>query len=592
MKTTLPLLCLILVLGMACDPPGVKTPPKLADQNPQQAGNNEASVQAQPHKDASLAEDLTRQSDGAPIPSVDEAPLLERKLTTPALQHKDAVQVEASASFCSQDHCYLSFDHNASSVFHINPRSDTHVFAVPDNSRILVRLVSGTLPERLELDLYASTSWERWSPVEHTPLIVNTTKASTDQGLQSSFFAALSRWFGQRHPSTPFDAFASGRLSLLGGRNNLNQRASDLDSLMDLYTGMQSIDEALQIDRGLQLSSTNATAGEPVPFADIQGVALAEHPWEQMITELGSTPVIEFLAASVPQDMLYLHFHDLRSFVKTASELDEWLAPLSQAVEGRAGHPHFVERYQQQLAVERSALSEKLGHLAANGVALVVGDPFVREGTDVSLLFRVASRELLTAALAEHEANARKARPDAAERSLELAGRQVRLLETTDGAIRQYRVELGEVLILSNSAKAIERFILVADKKLPSLAEAGDFRYLRARYPFGTDTEDGYLFIGDALVAKTVGPRLKILEARRMAARSELLAINCAALLYGWLEGKRPESVETLVKAGLLSKEELQHARGGGISFTPERGAWSSWGSVAALTPIADLQGE
>jgi hypothetical protein len=155
--------------------------------------------------------------------------------------------------------------------------------------------------------------------------------------------------------------------------------------------------------------------------------------------------------------------------------------------------------------------------------------------------------------------------------------------------VNQHRVKLGDRLILSNSKAAIERFIGVSGGTVKALNSTGDFRYMRARYPYSAK-EAAYLFIGDAFVARAVSPRTKILQTRRMTAQADLYAVGFGALLYGWLEGTAPIDIKQVVKAGTLKKSELKHADGSPIRFVPNRGASSErWGRVAAMTPLADL---
>ena len=54
-----------------------------------------------------------------------------------------------------------------------------------------------------------------------------------------------------------------------------------------------------------------------------------------MVAELPGAPkpVVEPLAAYVPHDMLYVHFHDLRTLVRLAADLDELVTPLVRVLE-------------------------------------------------------------------------------------------------------------------------------------------------------------------------------------------------------------------------------------------------------------------
>src|SRR5690606_27931915 len=163
--------------------------------------------------------------------------------------------------------------------------------------------------------------------------------------------------------------------------------------LMALYTGMTAVDEALQADRGLWFRGPQNT--DTTPLSEIESVSLPAHPWAEMIAARGGDKavVVEPLAAAVPQDVVYLHFRALRDLVGLSSDLDGWVSPVSQALEAKPGQSFMFDRYQLQLGIERSGLAEKLGHLAANGVAIVASDPFLREGTDVSVIFDVKSEE-------------------------------------------------------------------------------------------------------------------------------------------------------------------------------------------------------
>ena len=62
-----------------------------------------------------------------------------------------------------------------------------------------------------------------------------------------------------------------------------------------------------------------------------------------------------------------------------------------------------------------------------------------------------------------------------------------------------------------------------------------------------------------------------------------------AALLYGWIYGKSPASVEELIASKLLRNEELKHANGTPIAWRPGETPRSAWGTPSALTPLIDL---
>src|SRR5260370_37785819 len=94
--------------------------------------------------------------------------------------------------------------------------------------------------------------------------------------------------------------------------------------------------------------------------------------------------------------------------------------------------------------------------------------------------------------------------------------------------------------------------------------------------------------MGDRFVGEVVGPKQKVLEARRQIAMSELMTPGFAALLFGWMQGKSPERVEDLFAMSLLGKDELKHASGASIEWHPGVAARSQWGTVASMTPLID----
>ncbi|HSA22729.1 MAG TPA: hypothetical protein P5076_14845, partial [Myxococcota bacterium] len=180
--------------------------------------------------------------------------------------------------------------------------------------------------------------------------------------LRRGFFEALAGQFERTSRGWPprqdsFAAFAAGRARLLAGRAEdhlqplpSRQARTELGEAMSLYTGMSSVHEALQADRGLLLRSPGREA-RTLPAAELTGVALAAHPWEEMLTKLGRKPSIEPLAARVPQDVLYAHFNDVRTFVQLVGEIDELGTPLAQIFENQPGDQGIGARYEEELMV-------------------------------------------------------------------------------------------------------------------------------------------------------------------------------------------------------------------------------------------------
>lgn len=516
----------------------------------------------------------------------DIGPTQQIDLTLPSISDAGTRQIEARAQYCTRTHCYVGLVSGAvDPQWKLAPGSAPHAVWTPN----IVRVVGGTMPASLTTR-YAAVPYMMGLQVatEQGRLVVDTSqKLPLDGALEKQFWDELAESMGRHGQGMAFSQFASTRAQSLGGAPQAAaNRNTEFHDLMSLYTGMTSVQEALQYDRTLLLTDVRQKAD--IDLASIPGVPLPVHPWDQMITELGASPVVEPLASVIPRDMAYVHFSDLRDFVSMARDLDDWITPAVQMLEISPGPSHFTEKYEQTLIVERTGLAEALGHVATDGVALTTSDPFLREGSDVSLVFKVRNRAALVTALTQFETHAKARRPDVQEAFWKDGDVVVRRVFTPDGTLEQNRVELGDVLIISNSRGAIREFIAAHRGTSPRLADEGDFRYMRARYPY-TKSETGFIFLSDAFVARAVSPEVKILEARRMRAQADQAVLEYATLFYGMLEGTSPSSLQDVVQAGYLDKAHLKHFDGQPIRFDLDNGASSAWGTSRLLTPIRDL---
>jgi hypothetical protein len=360
---------------------------------------------------------------------------------------------------------------------------------------------------------------------------------------------------------------------------------SSLANLMDTTTGLTSMREALQTDRPLRTRLAAESAS--VPLAQLAAPKVARHPWPEMLAALGRTPPDEPLAHAAPANFYYLRFGSLAHLFRVLDEADAWITPAATLGTGFAQNQDLGKRYEAQLGLQRSLTSRLLGPQVVTDLAVVGSDPYLREGSDLTFIFRVKSPTAfaagLVSALAGHlgEHGAQRVETEVH------AGESITITRSADGVVRQHRAQAGEFTVVSNSLGAMRAVLDTIKHKRAALADAPDFRYLMARD--GAVPADVLGFLSDAFVAEVIGPRQKILESRRLLALSDLLAPGYAALLYGWLYGRPPRSLEEIVSAGILGRDELRHVSGETIAFAPGEAARSPWGTVAALTPLVDL---
>jgi hypothetical protein len=359
---------------------------------------------------------------------------------------------------------------------------------------------------------------------------------------------------------------------------------SDLATLMDTTTGATAIQETLQNDR--PLFALAARQQPSIPIGTLKGPALASHPWKAMLAR-SSPPPLESLAANVPADFYYVRAADLSSLFRVLDEVDAWGTPSASVLDGAFEDRALAPRYEAALALRRGPLTRALGSAVVGEVAIVGSDPYVKEGSDLTVLLQVRSRPALDAALAFVLAELEREHGSLSRSKRVHDGFEVSVARSPDGAVAQQRAAVGDLEIVSNSAAALD-VVLDACKGLhPRLADEPDFQFMLARDAHTPADVLGYM--GDRFVGAVVGPRQKVLEARRQIALSELMTPGFAALLYGWTQGKSPAKVEDLFSTSLLSRSEMVHAGGGSIAWRPGEPARSSWGTPASLTPLIDL---
>ena len=414
--------------------------------------------------------------------------------------------------------------------------------------------------------------------------------APVASALERTWASALANHF-DRQPG-PFYRFAASRVrerflgakATAAGARNPSRSSDDLRTLMDTMTGRLSIQEALQRDRALYLAVQRQA--EIVPIGRLHPPALTVHPWAELSKALRTAVPQEPLANATPAEFYFVRARSLGQLLDVVDLVDGWGQPAADVLDGRAEERGTFARYQDELGLERTALTRALGGELVSDLALVGSDPYVHEGTDVTLLLHATHPALLETALAGVVQAVATAHGGVTETTFAHEGVSVAVLCSRDGSVRQHRATVGDLVIVSNSPGAMRRVLSTIHGNHPRLSDEPDFLYMLARDAADPGELLGYM--GDRFVASVVGPAQKIAEARRQMALAELSVPGYAALLSGFLNGASPSTSDDLVRAGLLERTELRHASGGKIEFQPGQAARSEWGSLPALVPLID----
>jgi hypothetical protein len=213
-------------------------------------------------------------------------------------------------------------------------------------------------------------------------------------------------------------------------RRQRGDRASQVD-LFSLFSGALAVQESLQLDAmsgnaaprrqrptekpvpapppGIK-PATEKPRDKPVAVADLKGPTIKSHPWDTMLGD--KHPEISQLAKAVPDDFYFVEFHSLNKLLEAMDVSDLWMTHLFNQSVQEARTSLVGERLKKQLVVETEPLLRPFYDLAVKEVAVVGSDLFMREGSDVTLLFRIKQPEVFKARMDGFLTNAEKAHKD------------------------------------------------------------------------------------------------------------------------------------------------------------------------------------
>ena len=368
-------------------------------------------------------------------------------------------------------------------------------------------------------------------------------------------------------------------------------------------TGLRAIEGTLQLDA---MRQQVILAEKPtLALAAVTPLRIASHDYPAMLqaqAAKGNLPEILEVERIIPADKMYLRFPDAASFFRFIEVFDNEVTPLlnllttSFRLEGVGAlferefaplaerHPPApLQRGNGESPLERgrgvsshSGMLRDLLHAAKlQGITVLIGDPALHAGTDLTLILEMES--------------------EAAAKTL---GAQFKpALSEVEG------VSLSKIyrrfVIVSNDRKALEQIGAID----APLAAASDFLYLKSLHIPGPQ---GFCYLSEAFVQKLLSPEFRINDLRRYNCELNLLMLRQATLLY--LAAGQPVasvSIENLLKTkylpaapvdlndvpGQTSKVSETLEVSSSYRFDPATETWShaKYGQIGHFTPLNDL---
>jgi hypothetical protein len=363
---------------------------------------------------------------------------------------------------------------------------------------------------------------------------------------------------------------------------------SETRQLFETTTGAAAISESLQLRR---MNAVAPPKGDErtVPIAKVRGIDIAEHPWKEMIGD--KSPAPEAFARMVPHDNYYIHFKAISRFLDFTELIDQWGTNLTRAYEVTSRDHKLKDRYQQQLCLRSTELGRTLGPLVIKGIALTGNDAYIREGSDLAVLFQVVSPKVFLGAVDPFIVEARKKFGKMNETKGVYKGVDYETFVTPLREVSLHRATVGDVVVYANSPVGLRRILDTQEGRIKRLSESLDFQYMRTIFRYDDKAEDGFAFLSDAFIRNLVGPASKIKERRRLEALSSLYMLTNGAMLTAWESGKPPVSTPKLFEFTSLKSEEVPMSEGKAAVWDSEHlvAVSDAYNTIHFATPLVEL---
>jgi hypothetical protein len=407
-------------------------------------------------------------------------------------------------------------------------------------------------------------------------------RSQRDQVASFGYFSFAARAIERKY------GLASGNLE--DPQDEWRFRGSGQESrLYDLTTGAAAMAETMQLRRMTRLGSAE---NEPrtIPVEKLPRIEVASHPWKKMMGD--KKPASELMAMVVPEDNYYVRFARIDKMAAFAQVLGAWGGNLLNSYELTSRDGRYWQRYERQLCLNLESLVKPLLGEVISEIALTGSDAYLREGSDLTVLFRVAQEKKFASAILPGIEAARKAMGDKlTESESEHEGVKIRSLVSPLREVSLHRASLGEVEAFSNSLAGLHRLIDTHKGKRKRLGDALDFQYMRTVFRADDKSEDGFAFLSDPFIRNLVGPATKIKQRRRFEALTSLHMLTNGAMFSSWEASKPAQTIKDIFDHSTLSVGELTMPEGKPVAWDGERqtAVSDAYGTIHFATPLVEI---
>lgn len=361
--------------------------------------------------------------------------------------------------------------------------------------------------------------------------------------------------------------------------------------LYHIFSGGLSVQQSLQrqtLSNGPQIGDLDTHISRLTP------PKINSPDYEKLLKEKAVEPAVPDIAKLIPENQYLLKLNSMQAANSLMELSTEWGENLLRLFTVNARDAHLKEKYEQQLAVSSAGLSELFQNGTVTELAVTGSDFFIAEGTDLTLILKVAREKEFQQAADAWLAAAQEKNPGLNIREFNYRGHRVAARYRDDRTVSSFVISADGYVVFSNSHVIVRRIIDTIIEASPSLYGAADFQYVSTILPPSDEAGDAYLYASDAFLRHLLSPQFKIAEKRRLLSFNNLVMLNNASLFYRLEHGRSPSSLNDLIEGRFVNPSKIVDPTGGAFAFDAERDTCTSslYNRIKYLTPIVELRVE
>jgi hypothetical protein len=250
-----------------------------------------------------------------------------------------------------------------------------------------------------------------------------------------------------------------------------------------------------------------------VPIASIAGVTVKSHPYKKMLEKVDAVSSLE-IANAVPSDHIMLWFASSDAILSLLDGGSDFIFNAGSMATERRLEYKLLPRYLQRFGFSEEWMRSLLKSGAVSESVIMLPDLFLIDGTELTVVCRLANMKLADTALAMIGITKNDC-----------------ITEYTSGSGRPvFYARQDDLLFISTCRTELEKSLNCYKHGSDSLGRSAEFRYMLSRLPISAQTQT-YAYLSDPFIRHLTSPGTKIGQLRRLRARAELESIAAAAAL-------------------------------------------------------------